>query len=199
MPQDARAVADNPDCPPQPLRTGRGAGSSRRARQSWREERARLVLAICLHIQARTLAGHSEAREIRRAAKRWNGRPYRKSPDRKLRLSEPTLTRLFYGWKKRGTDALVLNYKAGTPKMPAAVVQDFLRACLDEGVHSMAEAIRAIQVIWRERYGEGCPYSVECFYRRVPKGLRGVIADLHRGRRENFRKAEKLRTEITHG
>ena len=153
----------------------------------WKLERARLLLAICIHIEARMHSGFSAAREIRRAAARWNGKPLRKNPERKLKLSPATLTRLFYEYKRRGASALELRYRGPSSKVPGEMVRRFIEQCLESATTTRAEAIRVM------RLGKGGAFSVDSFYRSLPKAMRTKLGALHRLRQRAWTLEQTIR------
>jgi hypothetical protein len=156
----------------------------------WQKERAKILQAVCLHIQARVNGGSFAEREIRRAAARWNGKPFKVDPNRSLRLSVSSLRRVYFGFKRRGAEALQLDYKPSASRVPSAVVREFLEICLEGGTMSRAEAIRILKL------GRGRGYSAESFYRSVPRGVRAKLGAVHRARLHAWRLEAALRKEL---
>lgn len=108
--------------------TACGTAPPRAVRSSWQIERVKLAHRICTRIAGRVARGHSIGKSFTYFAWYWRDRFYRTDPGRRVRLSRPTIIRLYYQWQKNGQtpDSLRLCYgRRGGPKLPMKLAARF--------------------------------------------------------------------------
>ena len=128
------------------------------AHVQWAAERARILRRLCQRIEANVQAGSKTEAEIRKAARRWNGKPFKTTPGRKLKLSEETLGRVYRKWKPGHSEAAFeLGYLTHGTTLPEWAIKQFCRNCSRAGITSRAEAVRATQAQWKRRTGKAFP------------------------------------------
>ena len=102
--------------------------------ERWRE-RALALDEVCTDLE-RCLDGHTLEQALRIVCNRHAGRVLRDGGKVcSLPLSEVSLKRHFYGWRKSGKNplAFVPKYKPGKVKIPGALITDLTRRCTTEG------------------------------------------------------------------
>lgn len=95
----------------------------------WQAERARILQRICQRIKSREDNGQGRLRAVRIFSRRWNAKPLKCAPRRRLALSRKTLYRLYAAWRRTGETpmAFQLNYSPGNRRIAAPVLLRFVR------------------------------------------------------------------------
>lgn len=108
----------------------------------WKQERIRRLNKIFVSAERRIANGKRVTKAFKHFAWWLKSKPrfYRCDPARCFRLSEKRLIQLFYAWRKRGQEALILKYRSGYPKIAPDEVQKFAMACVEAGVVSLRQA-----------------------------------------------------------
>jgi hypothetical protein len=156
--------------------------------EATKQERARVLNRLCNWIEEGLAKRRTASGLIRKAVRRWNGKPFRTDAARKWKLSEPTLWRIYCAWHNVGPKALEWQYRGlkGT-KVPSRLVKRFLKACGRAG--SIMEAYReATEGV------ENAPCATP-FYKLIPAALRIQLSERMRERskaRKNERAIEAL-------
>lgn len=98
---------------------------------TWKGERENILQSICKSIARQVSHGEKVRPLIHRAASRWNGKPFRCDPKRKLVLSAARLLNLYYHWKRSAElpSAFRFRYVGTAPTVPAAVLCRFIEFC----------------------------------------------------------------------
>ena len=117
----------------------------------WQTEREALLQTLCESIAAAKMLGKPVRRSARRFSRRWNGRAYKADPPRKLALSEGTLLRNFYHWRKNGClpSAFRLHYQPSPPSIPAPILCRFVEFCSATRLPNVTAAVRAFNASCR--------------------------------------------------
>jgi hypothetical protein len=179
---------------------------------AWQREHQQTVLRICILIAARLQKGESISRCVRRYSKRWNGKPFECDPSRKFQLSQETIRRAFWKWRRGGevASAVALQYQpAIASKVTAPVLRSFITALFLPSVRSCVEAFRLLEAR-RRRAGhlpgtgrgrrakakslDGVCYST--LLRHLPTGLARRIRSARRAAAEAERALSQLRFAI---
>ena len=107
-------------------------------------ERAKILQRACERIRTAVAAGKPIQKNIRRVARRLNGRPYRCDTSRRLALSPKTLRRVWDDWRRGGEvpAAFALNFNPHRKFIPAAVLVQFAEFCANNHQRSLACAWR---------------------------------------------------------
>jgi len=97
----------------------------------WQQARTTILQRICTGVESLVSRGAKVRPLINRAAKRWNAKPFRSDPSRRLKLSASRLLTLFYNWKRNGQlpGAFHLGYFKTPPTVPAPVLCRFVDFC----------------------------------------------------------------------
>ncbi|HWC59401.1 MAG TPA: hypothetical protein VHC44_06875 [Verrucomicrobiae bacterium] len=108
----------------------------------WQLERAKRLHRICRCIEGRVSRGEKLRKAFTWFVWRWNGRPFRCDPVRKLKLKKQTLRDWYYIWKKNGRNeaALTLKYRSSRPQRDRTKVTEFLRICVESNCDSFHSA-----------------------------------------------------------
>lgn len=159
-------------------------------RLSAEKERAKILERICQAIARRVQKGEKLKSSIARFVRQWDQKPLPSGAS--LRLSAPTLIRLYYRWRKTGAAAFSRNYCSVTEsQLPSALASAFLAECLAPETLSMAGAARRAQADWSAKHA-GQPYRYRQFLRRFSQQELQAIRELH-----NLNRAARLaRAEI---
>lgn len=103
--------------------------SARKPQKSWQRERARVLLGLFRALERDVQRGVNLSLAIRARINRYQGRPYRTSPGKVLRLSWVRAWVLFHAWRKSGRNPDVLRLRYCNPAK-SEITQETLRAFL---------------------------------------------------------------------
>jgi hypothetical protein len=118
----------------------------------WAAERSRILTKIMQRLLAIQASGKPVRRAARQVAARWNGRPYKSCPQRRLKLAYSTLTRILADYRRDPATALQLKYKPGRKcELPKAVKTVFVNSLANGTTASVAEARRYALAIQGEK------------------------------------------------
>jgi len=111
----------------------------------WGRELAQTKHSICRTIARGVQSGLKVRPQARRAARRWNGKPYRCDPTRKFSLSQTTIVRAWYRWQRGGQvpAAVRLQFNGSAHAMPALMLVRFVTFCAEADWTSQRAAWRA--------------------------------------------------------
>ena len=109
------------------------------------DERSAFLHLLCQEIADGRAAGMTVWQAVRRAR-----RHRRASLFRHGRLSCSSLLRCYYAWRRERTPEVFLrHYKPGKPRVPVALVLEFLNRLAGERVVSAATAMRSLRSDWQ--------------------------------------------------
>lgn len=136
---------------------------------NWQQRSAELKKAAVLEILRRS-AMESELSAIKRVARKYNGRNL--PGGKNLRLSIPTLRRLWYAWKANPSDSVFdLHYVEGQRKeMPVWQVKLMEAFAIQHGL-SLGELHTHLKAL-----DSDFPYSRDSFYRHLSEETKQRIA-----------------------
>jgi hypothetical protein len=105
----------------------------------WQIERAGKLHRACLRIEAARARGEKICKYVLRTARRYNGRPFKCDPARRMRLCTSSLWRLYRKWRRSGkvASALILKYCKRPPYVPRLFMLRFVDFCASHRIRSM--------------------------------------------------------------
>ena len=107
--------------------------------------RASFINRLCQEIEASRAEGKTIWQAIRRARRHSRARLFRHG-----RPSLGSLVRYYYTWRRERTPEVFLrHYKPGKPRVPVALVLEFLNRLAGERVVSAATAMRSLRSDWQ--------------------------------------------------
>jgi len=111
----------------------------------WQKERANILQRLCMSIEKQASQGRKVRPLIHRAARRWNGKPFRCDPKRTLTLSAGRLTALFYKWRRETKTAGVfaLHYTPRRERVAKSFLLKFVNYC-------SVPRSRSLRAVWNE-------------------------------------------------
>lgn len=149
---------------------------------AWQKEREAILQRLCQRIEDQVSQGKKVRPLIWRAARRWNGKPFRCDPSRTLALSPGGFNKLFYNWRRNGRTAqsfaLKFNPANRRPVTPQQVTR-FVRHASQPGTFTFAAAFAAMQ-----RTSQPVQYSPTHFFSSLPAELSKALRRLFHGRRQ---------------
>lgn len=109
---------------------------------NWQTERAKILQRACRSIKAAAQRGAPIGRAIRRTARRYNGRPFKCDPARRLAVSSKSLRRHWDAWRRGGElpAAFRLQFKSRPSAVTAPVMIRFADFCATGRRKSMRAA-----------------------------------------------------------
>ncbi len=112
----------------------------------WQLERERRLLRLCRCIAARVARGQTISRSAKKLSRKWNARPYKSDPKRKISLAPSYLATIYRNWKRDGCgESFRLNYKGPTArKVPVEFILEVARRAQAHGVYSLQSVLRGI-------------------------------------------------------
>lgn len=146
----------------------------------WQKERATRLHRLCNWIETKVSQGKKVRPLTRLAARRWNGKPFRCDPSRKLTLSAGRLATLFYQWLGAGKtpESVALHYNPSNRRIVSRrEIARFVRHAAAPGTFTFAAAFAAMQ---RTR---PVSYSATHFFRAIPADQSKALRGLFHGRR----------------
>jgi hypothetical protein len=159
---------------------------------AWQRERAAWLARVLPLIDMRIARGESAESGFRLYARRSRGRCYKDG--RPVRMSENSLSRIYYFWRKSGRSAasLELHYCCPvvtklTPEMAAA----FLQLCCTANAVSFASAYRELKARCAE-----LPYKMQQFYRFFPASQKIKLRRQFRQRVKNRQAENEVRATV---
>jgi hypothetical protein len=130
---------------------------------SWQQRRAQLLRIACDLISEQVWDGIHISRAIRRTASKFRKRSL--GNGHRLRLSEKTMQRFWYAWRKRhDTSIFLLRYKPGIPRsvVDSSSLQQLIETCLRSG-QSIAKSLQSKPLMSQD----GRPLSIRSSYRHL--------------------------------
>ena len=107
--------------------------------------RASFINRLCQEIEASRAEGKTVWQAIRRARRHSRARLFRNG-----RPALGSLVRYYYTWRRERTAEVFLrHYKAGKPRVPVALMLEFLNRLAGERVVSAATAMRSLRSDWQ--------------------------------------------------
>ena len=118
-------------------------------KSAWQFERAVLLTRLCGYIQSQSAKGFPIRKLIARHSRRWNGKTFKSG--KPIRLSEMSLRRAFYRWRKsQGVTPFKLGYKGSFQRsIPIELILEALRRSLSFHNLSVSDVINGLQKDWR--------------------------------------------------
>lgn len=112
----------------------------------WQRERSQTLHRVCRRIDRRINEGEKITSVLRRYSRLWRGRFYRIDPHRRVRLSYPTLVRIWYRWNRtsRSPEAFHLRYSPVASKFSPSLGRKFVRICAAKNTDSFSAAARKL-------------------------------------------------------
>jgi hypothetical protein len=112
---------------------------------AWQIERAKIFQRFCRQIQSQKAIGNSINKTAKRISRRWNGKPLKGHPSRRLAVSPATLFKYYRVWWLSGEsfDSLFLKFVPSNRRLPAAVVIRFVNLCANRDFPSFKAAYLA--------------------------------------------------------
>lgn len=139
----------------------------------WQTRRSAILKPACNFIADRLQNGARIGRAIKAATRRFRSRSL--GGGRRIRLSEKTMTRIWYAWKALRDDSVfLLRYRAGHPRVN--IDPRFLRSITEI---SIAEG-RSLAHVLRSPKLKAPNVSQRTIYRRLPVRSIGRLARLQR-------------------
>jgi hypothetical protein len=130
---------------------------------SWQQRRAQPLRTACNLISGQIQNGIRSSRAIKSAASKFRKRSL--GNGRRLRLSEKTMQRFWYAWRKRhDTSIFLLRYKPGIPRsvVDSSSLQQLIETCLRSG-QSVAKSLQFRPLVSQD----GRPLSIRSSYRHL--------------------------------
>ncbi len=129
-------------------RTSRKADVSLPLEFPWGAERRQRLQQICQAIGWQREKGIPLRHAVREFVRRWDGRSYLVAPDRKLKLSEATLLRLYYEWVRKGRSdrCFAFAYTARLATVTMDQARRLLKATASSRAASLGQAARFARI-----------------------------------------------------